>query len=135
LAIKIRPTGKMAARSFRGDPRFTPVLKKGAEQFSALSSEHPAGDRQTVVEPAIAANAVEGVGGAAFGVDRTIDQPVNPGVEQGAHAHQAGLEGDVKGGATQAVVAPCACPRAENEDFRVGRGVLSADRPVAGLGK
>jgi hypothetical protein len=135
LAIKIRPIGKMTAGSFRGNPRFTPVLKKGAEQLTALSSEYPAGDRQTVVEPAISANAVEGVSRAAFGVDSAIDQSVNPGVEQGAHAHQAGFEGNIEGGATQAVVASFISPLAKNENFRVGSRVMLADRPVASLGK
>ena len=68
--------------------------------------------------------------GAGAQVVGTEDEAVNAGVYQCAGAHGAGFEGDVEGGAAQAVVGECLSRCAQGEDFSVGGGVVVGDGAV-----
>src|SRR6266852_3618542 len=76
-----------------------------------------------------------GADGTAFGVDGTVDEAQDAGLDDGACAHAARLDGDVESGIRQSVVAEKAGGFAKNNHFRVGRGVIVADGAISGTGQ
>ncbi len=110
----------------------TSRFEKLDQQRSALGPENALLDGNGVVKETgvgdvkLTANAAEAkVAGAE-------DEPSNAGVNEGAGAHGAGLEGAIKGGAFEAVVAEAAGGLAEGENFGVSGGVGQGDGGVGG---
>ena len=77
-----------------------------------------------MVQPGIIQHLIETFHSPALGIRGAIDEALHAGVEHGAGAHEARFEGDVEGGAGQAVV--CAAPGsiAQGDDFGVGSGIV-----------
>src|SRR6267154_1733021 len=88
-----------------------------------------------MVESRVGEDFEAGADGAAFGVVGAVDEAGDAGLNDGAGAHAAGLDGDVKGGVGEAVVAEEASGLAEDDDFGVGGGVTIAGGAVAGTGE
>jgi len=63
-------------------------------------------------------------------IPRAEDQRTDTAMHHGACAHHAGFEGDIKGGIQQAVVLQHQSALTQRHDFRVRRGVVTADGPV-----
>jgi len=72
---------------------------------------------------------------AAFWVVGAVDEAGDTGLDDGAGAHAAGLDGDVERGVGEAVVAEQAGGFANDYHFRVCRGVTIANGAVAGTGE
>src|SRR6266481_5804771 len=68
--------------------------------------------------------------GSAFWVVSAINDSCDAGLNDGASAHGAGLDGHVKGGAPQSIICGGASGVAERHDFRVGGRVTIADGAV-----
>ena len=76
-----------------------------------------------------------GTEGAAVRVVGGIDEARNASVNDRAGAHGTGFEGNVKRGTSKTVVAEEARGFTEDNDFRVGGGVIVADSAIAGAGE
>lgn len=73
-------------------------------------------------------------GGAALGVGGAVDDAPDPGVTDGAHAHDAGFQGHVQRGVDQPVIFQHGARRPQRNDFGMCRGVMRRDGPVPPLG-
>jgi NADH-quinone oxidoreductase subunit I len=71
-----------------------------------------------------------GANGAAFGIVGAVDEARDAGLDNGAGAHAAGLDGDVERGINEAVVAEKAGGFAKGDYFCVSGGVAVADSAV-----
>ncbi len=76
-----------------------------------------------------------GADSTALGIVGAVDEVRDTGLEDGACAHAARLDGDVEGGIGEAVVAEKAGGFSQDDDFCVGGGVAIANRAVAGTGQ
>lgn len=98
----------------------------------AVGCQDARGDFHLMVEARVGEDFEAGSDGAAFGVVSTVDEARDAGMDDGAGAHAAGLDGDVEGGVREAVVAEEASGFAESDDLSVRSGVTIADGTVAG---
>jgi hypothetical protein len=73
-----------------------------------------------------------GAEGATFGIVGAVDELWDAGLDDGAGAHGAGLEGDIESGVNKAVVAENACGFAQDDDFSVRGGIIVANGAIAG---
>lgn len=113
--------------------------KEIREQGRAAFGEHTWVHLHAVVEAGIVADLEEAADRSCLGIVGTVDQAVDPSVDQGAGAHRAGFEGYIKG---CTVDSPALCRSAgvtESDDFGVAGGVGTAfadvktgadDRPI-----
>src|SRR5260370_12607061 len=76
-----------------------------------------------------------GADSATLGVVSAVDKTWDTGLNDGPCTHAAGLDGDVESGICQAVVAEKTGGFAENNHFRMGRGVIVADGAISGTGQ
>jgi hypothetical protein len=76
-----------------------------------------------------------GAHGAAFRVVGAVDEAGDAGLDDGAGAHAAGLDGDVERGIGKAIVSEKARGFAKDDDFGVGGGVVVTNGAVAGTGE
>jgi len=88
-----------------------------------------------MVETRVGEDLEAAVDGAAFGVVSAVDEAWDAGLDNGAGAHAARLDGDVERGVGEAVVAEEARGFAKNCNFGMGGGVTIADGAVAGTGE
>ena len=100
------------------------------EQGGAIGGEDVFRDVEAVIEKLVIAEAELGADGAEAEVAGAEDEPADPGVDERAGAHDAGLESAVDGGVLQAVVVPGRCRLAESEDLGVGGGIAGGDRLI-----
>jgi len=101
----------------------------------AIGSQDPGGDFDLMVEARVGEDFEARANGTAFGVIGAVDEAGNAGLDDGASAHAAGLNGDVECGVGEAVIAEEAGSFAKDNDFGVGGGVAIADGAVAGTGQ
>ncbi len=107
------------------------LTKEVAQHLSALFLQYPAAARDAVVKAVVGGEQVEeAAGGSSFGVGCAKDEAGDAGVDQRSGAHYAGFEGDVEGGAGEAVVAEALPGITQGEDFGVGAGVVATNRAV-----
>jgi len=83
-----------------------------------------------MVEARVGEDFEAGADGAAFGIVGAIDEARDPGLNDGAGAHAAELDGDVERGIRKAVVAKKAGGFSQSNDFGVGRGVAIANGAI-----
>lgn len=110
-------------------------FEKLDEQRSALGPENALLDGNRVVEKARVSDLELTAHAAEAEVAGTEDEAADAGVDEGAGAHGAGLEGAIKGGAFKAVVAEAAGGLAEGENFGVSGGVGQSNGGVGGGGE
>ena len=76
-----------------------------------------------MVQARVVAQGEQRASGAGLGVGGAVDEAGDAGVDEGAGAHRAGLEGDVEGGAVDPPAAGAATGLAEGDDLGVAGGV------------
>jgi hypothetical protein len=101
------------------------------EDGGAVGGEDAGGDLHLMVEARVRKDFETGANGATFGIVGAVDEVRDAGLDDGAGAHAARLDGDVQSGVGEAVVAEKAGGFAKNDDFGVGSGVAVADGVVA----
>ena len=72
--------------------------------------------------------------GAGLGIGGAEDEAAEAGLDEGAEAHGAGLDGDIEVAVGQAVVPGFPGRLAKGDDLGVGRGVGAPDGPVRAAG-
>jgi hypothetical protein len=102
------------------------------ENCGAIGGEDAGGDSHLVVEARVGKNFEAGADSATFGIVGAVDEARDTGLDDGARAHAARLDGDIEHGIGEAVVSKTACALAKDENFGVRRGVAIADGAVAG---
>jgi len=100
------------------------------ENGGAVGGEDAGGDFYLMVEKRVGEDFETGAKSAALGIVSAIDHAQNAGLDDGAGAHAAGLDGDVKSGAGEAIVAEKAGGFAKGDDFGMGGGVIVANGTV-----
>jgi hypothetical protein len=83
----------------------TSFCEEGLEDGGAVCCEDTGSDFDLMVEAWIGKNFEARADGSAFGVVRTVYQTRDAGLNDRAGAHAAGLDGDVKGGLGETIVA------------------------------
>jgi hypothetical protein len=115
--------------------RSTAFGEERLDDSGAVGGQDAPGDFHLMVEARVGEDLEAGADGAALGVVGSVDEAGDAGLDDGAGAHAAGLDGDVEGSIRKAVIAKEAGGFAENDDFGMGGGVTIADRAVAGTGE
>jgi len=105
------------------------------EDGGTVDGEDAGGDFDLMVEARVREDFKTGADGAAFRVVGAIDEARDAGLDDGAGAHAAGFDGDVKRDAHETVVGEKAGGFAEDYHFGVGGGVAIADGAIAGTGQ
>ncbi len=115
-----------------GYAKLTAFREEGLDDRGASGGEDTGGDLDLMVEARIGEDLEASTNRAALGVVGAIDQARDARLNDGAGTHAARLDGDIEGGACEAVIAETAGGFAKDDDFGVGRGVIIADGAVAG---
>jgi hypothetical protein len=115
--------------------RLSAFGEEGLDYGGAVGGQNARSDFHLMVEARVREDFETGADGAAFGVVRSVDEARDAGLDDGAGAHGARLNGDVQRGVGEAIVAEEAGSFAKNDDFGVCRGVAIADSAVAGTGE
>jgi hypothetical protein len=106
--------------------------EEGLDHRGAIGGEDTGNDLDLMVEAGIGKDLETSTNRAALGVVGSVDQARDASLNDRAGAHAARLDGDVEGGAREAVIAETARGFAKDDDFGVGRGVIVANGAVAG---
>jgi hypothetical protein len=101
------------------------------EDGGTVGGEDARGDFHLMVEARMGEDFETGADGAAFGIVGAVDEARDTGLDDGAGAHAAGLDGDVERGVDETVVAEKTRGFAQCDNFGVGGGVAIADGAVA----
>ena len=104
------------------------ILKKGG----GFLGEKPGGYLGAMIQFGRSQKFEAGVERAAFWIIGAVNDATNTRLNDGAGTHGARLEGDVKSGVREAVVAEKMRAFANHHNFGVGGGVVVADGAVAG---
>jgi hypothetical protein len=116
--------------------KLKPVLlaalgEEGLEDGGGVGRKDARRDFRLMVEARVGKDLETGADGATFGVVGTVDETWDTGLDDGAGAHAAGLDGDVERGISEAIVAEKAGGFAKGNHFRMGCGVIVADGAIA----
>lgn len=79
-------------------------------------------------------NGKAGANCATLRVVRAVNKPRYARLNDGAAAHSARLDGDVKGCSEQSIISENPCGFAEYHDFGMGSGVTIGNRAITGAG-
>lgn len=109
-------------------------LKKSLKLRSGLGFQKTAFHLDAVIQTRILADLVKRSHPARFGIAGRIDHAAQPRVDQGAGAHHAGLEADVKAGLGQAPGLQLAPGHGEHQKLGVGDRIGEALPAVMGFG-
>src|SRR5260370_26917587 len=90
------------------------------------------GDCHLMVEARLGKDCTTGADGTSFGVVGTVDETRHTGLDDGARAHAARLDGYVERRIGKAVIAKKAGRFAEDDDFGVSCGIIVADSAISG---
>ncbi len=113
----------------------TAFREERLDDGGALNGEDASGDFYLMVEARVGEDFKARADGAAFGIIGAVDETRDTRLDDGARAHATGLDGDVKRGVGETVVAKNTCSFAKNNDFGVSGGVAIADGAVARTGE
>jgi hypothetical protein len=105
------------------------------EDGGAVGGEDARGNFYVMVEARVGEDFEAGADGTALGIFGTVDEARDAGLDDGAGAHAARLDGDVERCVGEAIVAEKTSGFAKYNHFRVGRGVIVADGAIAGTGQ
>jgi hypothetical protein len=105
------------------------------EDSGAVGGEDARGNFYVMVEARVGEDLEAGADGTALGIFGTVNEARDAGLDDGAGAHAARLDGDVKGRIGEAVVAEKTSGFAKDDDFGVGGGNAVADGAIAGTGQ
>jgi hypothetical protein len=105
------------------------------EDGGTVGSEDARGKFYVMVEARVGEDFEAGADGTTLGIFGTVNEARDAGLDDGAGAHAAGLDGDVERGIGEAIVAEKAGGFAKDDDFAVGGGIAVADGAIAGTGQ
>ncbi len=105
-----------------------------AQQPRGLDGHDPGAHLGPVVEGRVVHDVEDGARGSRLGVVGSVDQPLDPGQDDRAGAHGAGLQGDVESGLGQPPAADDGGGVAKHEHLGVGGGVVAPLALVAAGG-
>lgn len=105
--------------------------KEALQEGSALGGANPFDDVEAVVEAGVFDELIERPKGAGLRVESAEDYVANAGVDQGAGAHDAGLERDDQGRAFEPPVAVALGRLAQHEDLGMRRRIAVAFATIA----
>jgi len=88
-----------------------------------------------VVEPPVIEQAIETDHGAVLGIGGAEDEPIDPGMEDRAGAHEAGFERYIERRPREAVISDGDGRPADGQKLGMGRGVVQRDGMVVGGGE
>jgi hypothetical protein len=98
----------------------------------AVGGEDARGNSYVMVEARVGEDFEAGADGTALGIFGTVNEARDAGLDDGAGAHAAGLDGDVERGVGETVVGEPSGGFAKDDDFGVGGGVVVTNGAVAG---
>ena len=96
----------------------------------AVGGEDARRDFYMMVKVPVGEDFEAGADGAAFGIVGAIDEARDTGLDHGARAHAAGLDGDVQRSIGKAIVSEKTGGFTKDDDFGVGSGVAITDGAV-----
>lgn len=88
-----------------------------------------------MVEPPVIEQAIEADHGAVLRIGGAEDEPIDPGVEDRAGAHQAGFERYIERRPREAVISDGDGRPADGQKLGMGRGIVQRDGLVVGGGE
>jgi hypothetical protein len=106
--------------------------EEGLKDGGAVGGEDARGNFYVMVEARVGEDFEAGADGTALGIFGTVNEARDAGLDDGAGAHAARLDGDVKDRIGEAMVAEKTSGFAKYNHFRVGRGVIVTDGAIAG---
>src|SRR5258708_5454460 len=106
--------------------------KERLDDSSAVGSKDIRGDFYLMVEARLGKNCKTGADGAPLGIVGAVDKTRHAGLDDGARAHAARLDGYVERRLGKAVIAKKAGRFAEDDDFGVSCGIIVADSAISG---
>jgi hypothetical protein len=109
--------------------------KKSLQQGSCVLGEEAGGNFDTMVEFGGGEDCKAGTESAAFGIVGSVDKSGDSSLNNGAGAHGAGLERHVEGTIDEAVVTYPFRALANGDNLGMRRGIVIADRTIAGARK
>jgi len=122
---------KKTARSALRRRRLATGREKFLQQGSGLRGEHARRDFDLMIQLGVGEDLEAGPECAPFQIICAVDDPGYAGLNDGARTHGARLDGDVKSGAGETIVADDLRHFADNHDFGVRGGVITANRAIA----
>jgi hypothetical protein len=131
VAEKTHELGRCKGPGKKRDKESTAGGEEGLQESGGVFCEKAAGDFNPVIEFGIGEDIETGAESAAFWVVSAIDEARDTCLDDGAGAHGAGLESDVKSGSRETVIAKKASGFADDDDFGVGGGIVVADGAIA----
>lgn len=118
-----------------GCAKLTSGSEERLDDGGAFGGEDARSDFYLMIKARLGQDFKAGADGAAFGIVGAVDETRDTGLDHGASAHAAGLNGDIESGACKAIVAESAGGFAQSYDFGVGGRIAIADGPIARTGK
>lgn len=112
-------------------PALAAFGEEGLKDGGALDGQDARGDFHLMVEARVGKDFKAGADGATLRIVGAVDQARDTRLDDGARAHAARLDGDVKRGAGETIVAEKAGGLAKRDDFGVGGGIIVANRAIA----
>jgi hypothetical protein len=106
--------------------------EEGLDDGGAVGGEDAGRDFDLMIQARVRKDFEAGTDGAPFGIVGAIDKARNAGLDDGAGAHAAGLDGYVQRSTSETVVAEEVGGLAKDDDFGVGSGVVVADGAITG---
>lgn len=104
------------------------------EERGGFFGEGAGKDFDAVIQPRVRKDFEARADRATARIVGAVNEFCDTGLDHGAGTHRTGLERDVHCGAGKAIVGEKAGGFAEDNDFRVGGGVVVTDGAIAGLG-
>ncbi len=119
----------------RGERWLTARGEKRLKQGDSFGGEDASGDFDLMVEAGVGKDFEAGPHRAPLGIVGAVDETWHAGLDDGAGAHAAGLDGDVERRVGKPIISEQAGSFAKDDDFGVGGGVIITDGAIAGTGK
>jgi len=118
-------------RLFRNVVVFYPFpAEKSTQNFAASRLQDAPRHFGPMIERPVIEEPPSGYDGSPLRVGGTEGDPADPGMNNGPHAHYAGLQRDVEGGLRQAIVPQDLGGGADGQDLCMGGRILETQRPV-----
>jgi hypothetical protein len=123
-------------RKKRSSPRrtvsnSTALREERLQNRGAIGGEDASGDFYMMVEARVGEDFEAGADGTALGIVGAVNEARDPGLDNGAGTHAAGLDSDVEHSISKAIVAEKASGFANDDDFGVCGGVAIANGAIS----
>ena len=113
----------------------TPSLEELSEQRTAISFKHPTSYTQVMVEAPVVGKVHHRPCGPTLRIEASVHEAAHPGMKRRSHAHGAWLHRRVQSRSRKSVIQNRGAGSSERKHFRVGRGIIQVNAPVASTGE